>query len=105
LIPCIVDVKELNLGSPAEEVAQDVTNRLLLLLEIKPSFNYLSEVTRLSQKKPKMSIIAEQDEDITSQLSGQHAFKEQPDSDLDDDMLDDLPPILSARSMSLPTTI
>jgi hypothetical protein len=53
-------VKELKLGSPAEEVAQDVNNRLLLLLEIKPSFNYLSEVTRLTQnKKFKMSTIAE----------------------------------------------
>lgn len=56
-MPTSVDVKDLKLGSAAEEVAQDVTNRLLLLLEIKPSFNYLSEVTRL--KKVKMSTIAE----------------------------------------------
>jgi len=47
-IPCKVDIKQLNLGSEAEEVCIDVINRLHLLLEIRPSYNYLSEVTRIS---------------------------------------------------------
>jgi len=33
-IPTKIDVKDLKLGSAAEEVAQDVQNRLLLLLEV-----------------------------------------------------------------------
>ena len=59
-IPCVVSLDELKLGSPAEEVATDVSERLLLLLEIKPSYNYLAEVTRISAaKRPKLSTIAE----------------------------------------------
>jgi hypothetical protein len=66
-IPCKVNVNQLKLGSPAEEVVVDVSERLMLLLEMRPSYNYLTEVTRLAvQKKPKMSVIAEQDEDIIS---------------------------------------
>ena len=59
-IPCVVSLDELKLGSPAEEVATDVSERLQLLLEIKPSYNYLAEVTRISAaKRPKLSTIAE----------------------------------------------
>jgi hypothetical protein len=39
-LPVKVDVKDLKLGSAAEEVALDVSNRLLLLLEVRPSINY-----------------------------------------------------------------
>ena len=63
-LPTRVDVKDLNLGSAAEEVALDVTNRILLLLEVRPSINYQSEVTRISSNKTKMQTILEQDEDI-----------------------------------------
>lgn len=63
-LPTRVDVKDLNLGSAAEEVALDVTNRILLLLEVRPSINYQSEVTRISSSKTKMQTILEQDEDI-----------------------------------------
>lgn len=56
-LPIKVDVKDLNLGSAAEEVALDVSNRLLLLLEVRPSINYQSEVTRISGKKQMATII------------------------------------------------
>jgi hypothetical protein len=94
-IPCKVDINELHLGAAAEEVAQDVKNRLLLLLEIRPSYNYLSEVTRISRPKKAMATIVEQDEDMQSQLSGvREAFISQHDSEeFDDDMMDDLPPL------------
>lgn len=49
-IPVTLDIKELQLGSPAEEVALDVKQRLQLLLELKPSTNYYSEVTKISSK-------------------------------------------------------
>ena len=94
-VPCNVDINQLKLGAAAEEVAQDVKNRLLLLLEIRPSYNYLSEVTRIKRPKKAMATIVEQDEDIQSQLSGvRESFISQHDSDeFDDDMMDDLPPL------------
>jgi len=58
-IPNTVNSQVLKLGAPAQEVALDVKDRLLLLLELKPSYNYLSEVTRISRAKTKMSVIAE----------------------------------------------
>jgi hypothetical protein len=39
-IPLVLDVQELKLGSPAEEVALDVKQRLQLLFEFKPSTNF-----------------------------------------------------------------
>ena len=94
-LPCNVAINQLKLGAAAEEVAQDVKNRLLLLLEIRPSYNYLSEVTRIKRPKKAMATIVEQDEDIQSQLSGvRESFISQHDSDeFDDDMMDDLPPL------------
>lgn len=80
-------------------------NRIMLLLEVRPSINYQSEVTRISSNKTKMQTILEQDEDIQSQFSGhQQSLVSQPDSD-SEDMLDDLAPLAPIRSMSLPTGI
>ena len=62
-VQCSVSVDDLNLKEPASQVTVDVTQRLQLLLEIKPSFSYLSEVTRISRQKTKMNTILEQDED------------------------------------------
>jgi len=53
-VPTNIDIKELKLGSAAEEVALDVINRIMLLLEVRPSINYQSEVTRISSNKTKM---------------------------------------------------
>jgi hypothetical protein len=77
----------------------------MLLLEVRPSINYQSEVTRISSNKTKMQMILEQDEDIQSQLSGhQQSLVSHPESDSDEEF-EELPPLQPVRSMSLPSSI
>ena len=42
-----LNMSQIDLGSPIEEVARDVLNRLQFLFEVVPSANYLSEVTKI----------------------------------------------------------
>lgn len=44
-IPAKYDDKMINLKNPHEEIATDIINRLSFLFEVKPSNNYLKEVS------------------------------------------------------------
>ena len=115
-IPLVLDVKELKLGSPAEEVALDVKQRLQLLFEFKPSTNYSSEVTKISNRvlrsaSKKMATIVE---DLQEDMQSVHSFKQNVESILsgqiggdnsDSDLDEELPPIEISRSQSVPTSL
>jgi hypothetical protein len=46
-----LDLEVLKLGKPEQTVATDIKNRILLLLELNNSVNYLSEVTKIDGLK------------------------------------------------------
>jgi hypothetical protein len=50
-----LDRDVIDLGSPAEEVARDVLNRVVFLFEMNTSISYQSEVTKISETTTKAS--------------------------------------------------
>ena len=54
-----LESKDLCLGKPEEEVANDVIQRLLFLFEVKPAINYHAEVSKLSKKQIHKSIFSQ----------------------------------------------
>jgi hypothetical protein len=46
-----LDLEVLKLGKPEEQVAKDIKSRIMLLLELNNSVNFLSEVTKIDGLK------------------------------------------------------
>eukprot|EP00347_Sterkiella_histriomuscorum_P020695 403336831 len=86
-----LDIEELNLQSPYQEIRKDVQQRILFLFELKPSVDYHSKVikvdTKTLQKRFQMQAYSisqmsvDENFDNTSQGKYQSSFKGDDDSD------------------------
>ena len=113
-----LDLKAIDLGTPAEEVARDVLNRLVFLFEINTSITYQSEVTKISGtttraslfKHKRMVTIMERQEEEDDAASQQQRIQTENSRKGDEDdeeapdfgSEDDLDPVPIARSYSVP---
>ena len=113
-------LSEIDLGSPAEEVARDVLNRLVFLFEINTSITYQSEVTKISDAATKASLFKhkrmvtimerqEEEEDAASQQQQRIQTETSRHGDDDDEEAlgsgsesEELTPVPIARSASVP---
>ena len=99
-----LDVEELKLESPYQEISKDVRQRLLFLFELKPSVDYQSKVIKIDsqQIKKRIQILNKQLSQVSLALqedqNSQHKFTES--SINGDDDSEDLLPLGVQRSQS-----